>query len=107
MKDLLSFLFKGELEVPPRVRRLEVVREKEKQEKKEPETTEPVPAQHKFQLIMFFSRILAAVLLLCVAGVFFLIFTGKTVPDFLPPIITAILGYFGGAISAYFGIKSS
>ena len=105
MNDVLRFLFKGELEVTPRIRRLEVLSEKDQGEGKKPEQEVP-PPEHKFQLVRFFSKVLAAVLIICLAGIFFLIIAGKPIPDFLPPMITAILGYFGGAISAYFGIKS-
>jgi len=70
-----------------------------------PEKTPPETAL-KFKLVMLFSWVLAATLLACLAGVFILILAGKTVPDFIPPIITAVIGYFGGAICAYFGLRT-
>jgi len=38
-------------------------------------------------------------------GVIVLVAIGKDVPDFLQLILSSIIGYFGGAISAYMGVR--
>ena len=99
MKDLLNFLFKGRIAPPIYIKRVEVP------PKADAASSTSAEVEFRSRLIMFFSWILAIVLLLCLADVFVLTYTGKTVPDFVPPIITGIIVYFGGAIVAYLGIK--
>jgi hypothetical protein len=88
MGDLLRFLFKGDSSRS--VSRLPV---------------EKPSGGDRFKLVKFFSWVLASVLFLCLVGVFVLLIIGREVPDFIPPIITAVIGYFGGAVAAYFDLR--
>jgi hypothetical protein len=99
VKNLLSFLFKGQIAPPVYVRRVNVP------PVKSDASSTSTEVEFRSKLIMFFSWVLAIVLILCLFDIFVLTYTGKTVPDFIPPIITGIIGYFGGAIVAYLGIK--
>jgi hypothetical protein len=87
MTDLLRFLFKGDA---GGIRQKVAMRPQE---------------GDRFKLVKFFSWVLTIVLVICLLGVFVLLIIGREVPDFIPPIITAVIGYFGGAICAYFGLK--
>jgi hypothetical protein len=99
MDELVQFLFKGQT---PRIVRIGLI--KADTEKRKSITQE----EHlRFQLVRFFSWILAFALLVCLVGVFVLLLTGASIPAFVPPIITGIIGYYGGAITAYFGIRSA
>ncbi len=97
MSRLANFLFKGEVGEAISVRRVRVETEGGK-EKEEP------PPKLQFRLVMFLSWILGATLILCLLFVFFLVMSEREIPGFIPPLISAIVGYFGGAISAYVGI---
>lgn len=94
MSRLLRFLFKGELEPGVFVGRIGVG-----------EGGKGGDAVPRFKIIMFMSWILGIVLVLCIVGVFFFSYNDKAVPNYIPPIITAIIGYFGGVVSAFFGLK--
>lgn len=96
MSGLLAFLFTGEIPstevvvrgsapVPRRAR------------SKDLETS-------RFKLVYFFSWVLSITLILSLAGTIILKLNGRD-DTFLHPIITGIIGYFGGAIAAYFGIR--
>jgi hypothetical protein len=99
MNELIRFLFKGEPGRTFTIRRTKLTRGSA-------ESAQPPPAEDvRFKLVKVLSWILAAVLLICIIGVFSLLLLEKQIPDFIPPIITAIIGYFGGAISAFFGLK--
>jgi hypothetical protein len=97
MKDILRFLFKGEKAPEISIRRVDV-----SEGEAGASGSDPV---NRARLVMFLSYVLAAVLLLCLAGVLVLTYQGKDVPEFIPPTITGIIGYFGGAILAYLGVK--
>ncbi len=104
MRGVLAFLFQGW--IPTRVY-MKSVKIKEKNGVREREQRQRVPEKDdQYSVIALFSWVLSIVLLVCVAGVFVLIIIERPVPDFIPPVITAILGYFGGAVTAYFGLKS-
>ncbi len=99
MRAFFNFLFKGEIPRSVSVRRVKVQTETEGRG----EAGETL----RFKLVAFFSWVLAIVLVVCLIGVFALLFTDRSVPPFLPPIITGVIGYFGGAIAAYFGVRSA
>lgn len=108
MNELLRFLFQGKLDDRPfHYRRMKVLRdtgEIQNVEKKPPENPNE---DHKFNLVKFLSRALAGLLFICVIGIFALLFTDRQVPDVLYLTVSGIVGYFGGAISAYLGIQKS
>jgi hypothetical protein len=97
MSGLLAFLFKGE--VPST---MVVVRGAAPGP--QPKKSKDLEAS-RFKLVYFFSRVLSIVLILCLVGAIALKLMGKD-DTFLHPIITGIIGYFGGAIAAYFGIRT-
>jgi hypothetical protein len=99
MSDLMRFLFKGKM---PEVVRIRVI-------KADSGRQAPVPSEEyiRFRLVSFFSWILALTLVISLIGMFVLLLTKNAIPAFLPPVITAVIGYFGGAIAAYFGVRST
>lgn len=97
MRGLLTFLFKGKvLQVDTVLRGGSPRPQHEK-----PDGLEA----SRFKLIYFFSWVLSIVLIVCLVGTIVLRLTGEQ-DNFLLPIITGIIGYFGGAIAAYFGIRT-
>jgi drug/metabolite transporter (DMT)-like permease len=94
MRRILRFLFKGELEPGVFVGRIGVG-----------EGSDGGDGGRRFKVIMLASWALAIVLVLCIVAVFYFAYHDKTVPDYIPPIITAIIGYFGGVLSAFFGLN--
>lgn len=95
MSSILRFLFKGELERGVFVGRVGV-------DDGENDGGDGGP---RFKIIMLASWVLAFVLVLCIVAVFYFAYNDKSVPDYVPPIITAIIGYFGGVLSAFFGLN--
>jgi len=94
MSRILRFLFKGQLEPGVFVGRMAVE-----------EGTGGDDGGPRFKVIMLASWVLAVVLVICILAVFYFAYHDKTVPEYIPPIITAIIGYFGGVVSAFFGLK--
>ena len=106
MTGLWKFLFSGELEEPVfRYRRMKVSRKEKEPTKGKVPQEEPEPEQLRFRIVMLLSRTLAIGLILCVIGIFGLLFTDRAVPQFLTLTISAIVGYFGGATTAYVGLQ--
>ena len=103
MPGLLRFLFKGEIPPLVAIRRLKADRAKEAITPPDEDRKE----KYRFLLVAFFSGVLSLVLLICVVAIVVLVVKGKGIPEFLTHIVTGIIGYFGGAIAAYFGFQSA
>jgi hypothetical protein len=98
MHALFSFLFKGEVRHAKTVLRGSTPNP-------QGDVTNGVEAL-RFKLVYFFSWVLSIVLVVCLFGA--IVFKLKGIADtFLPPIITGVIGYFGGAIAAYFGVRTA
>jgi hypothetical protein len=102
-RDLFRFLFKGDFGNVIHVRQVRI--------RKGIGEIEQDPSQvnraDKIYFIKLFSWVLSIILIICVTSTILLAVLERKIPDFLPQTITGILGYFGGAISVYFGIRSS
>lgn len=107
MKDLVKFLFQGELgDRPFRYRRMKVSREPgEPNQPEELPKLDKASEDNKFKLVMLLSWALVILLFVCLVGVFLLLLTDRDVPNVFYLTISGIVGYFGGAISAYLGIQ--
>jgi uncharacterized RDD family membrane protein YckC len=103
---LFRFLFKGEVTRPIKIRRVTV-----RDEGQEPEPMEgghsqqPLHQVVRVRLIAVLSITLAAVLIILVLGAVGLAALGRDIPGFVSPTLSAIVGYFGGALSTFFGIQ--
>lgn len=80
----------------------------------EPEPLRPtVPAppslkdKTQSKVVMLITGLMCVVLILSLGGVITLSILERPVPDILPMCITSPLGYFGGLLSAYFGIQQA
>lgn len=102
VKDLLRFLFKGEVTPSINIRRVRVSPD-EGQKDNPPPTSDGVS---RFKLVAFFSAILSLVLLVCLGAIIYFAAQGKEPPDVIQLALSGIIGYFGGAICAFFGLQS-
>jgi hypothetical protein len=102
LKDLLRFLFKGEVIPTIHIRRVNV--SPERGEKGEPPSS-PYTVS-RFKLVAFFSIILAVVLLVCLGAIIYFATQDKKIPDVIQLALSGIVGYFGGAICAFFGLQA-
>ena len=104
MKNLIKFLFKGELHDRAfRYGRMKVSREPGQPSQQ----TDKAGEENKFKLVLVLSWALVILLFVCVTGVFALLLTDRDVPNVFYLTISGIVGYFGGAISAYLGIQKT
>jgi hypothetical protein len=95
MSGLLAFLFRGE--VPEK----EVVLRGAAPKPRKPDDQ----GASRFKLIYLLSWVLSIVLIVSLIGAIALRLKGME-DNLFPPIITGIIGYFGGAIAAYLGIRT-
>jgi hypothetical protein len=106
VKDLFRFLFLGEVGRVFHIRRVRVPRKKGVNDPPSPPPPKPkLEESTKSKLLMIVTCVLSAVLIGCVIGAIALPAMGKEVPSFIPSTITGIIGYFGGAICAFFGLQ--
>lgn len=126
MLDFIRFAFHGEappprsLEVAER-RILELAGEVERLSGRRPRTGAaelhqirlrsqgPVPVsreQVQAAVVATASKVMSLVLVLSLAAVVVLAVLGKAQPDVLTVGVTVPLGYFGGLLSSYFGIRN-
>jgi hypothetical protein len=100
VKELLRFLFKGEVTPAIHIRRIQVSSGGKKG------GTPPSEMAGRFKLVAFFSVVLAVVLLVCLAAIIYFATQDKKTPDVIQLAVPGIVGYFGGAICAFFGLQS-
>lgn len=105
MKDLLRFLFLGEVGRVFHVRRVRVSRKKSGENPPSPPPPPTFLDSTKSKLIVIVTWVLSLVLIVCVLGTFILPALGEEVPNSIPQVITGIIGYFGGVICAFFGVQ--
>jgi drug/metabolite transporter (DMT)-like permease len=101
--ELLRFLFYGELDQTVFIRRIKVSPgEEEGGRSSSPSTPE---VNSRLRLIKFFSWVLAVVLLICLITIIGFSYQDKKIPDIIQITMSGIVGYFGGAICAFFGLQ--
>jgi len=95
MSGLVAFLFRGVL--PEK----EAVLRGASPKRRKPDDLEA----SRFKLVYLLSWVLSVVLIVCLLGAIALKLKGVE-DNLFPPIITGIVGYFGGAIAAYLRIRT-
>lgn len=99
MKNLLRFIFFGELGPTFRIRRTRVRHGEE-------EATPPSNEEKlKANVVMLFSWLLAIAFFVCLAVIIYAWQTDRQVPEIIYMILSGAFGYAGGVVSVYFGIK--
>jgi ABC-type microcin C transport system permease subunit YejE len=101
--ELLRFLFYGELTRTIFIRRIKVPPSEEEGGQSDSPSTPEVNS--RLQLIKFFSWILALVLIGCLVAIIGFSYQDKKIPDIIQITMSGIVGYFGGAICAFFGLQ--
>jgi hypothetical protein len=101
MKNLLRFVFFGELGPNFKIR-VTKVRDTDTELVSPPQ---PEPLE-KFKLVQLMSRILGLAFIVCLALSAFMALRGNPIPDLFIIVVSGVMGYFGGVISVYFGIRA-
>lgn len=101
MKTLLRFIFFGELGPNFKIR-VTRVRDSDGELVSPPKPEPP----EKFKLVQLMSRILGAAFIVCLVLSAVMAFKGNPIPDLFIIVVSGVMGYFGGVISVYFGIKA-
>jgi len=96
MQDAVHFLFGARhSQQPVQIRRIRV-----------PKAAEKAPApKESIRVIAILSWFLGITLLVLVGAALLFALFERPLPEFVVPAITGIIGYFGGALSAFFGAK--